>query len=141
MYEPALGTLFGPGLQEASSAPRETEPLRMAPANPEAVVADRVLEALEGKYKALLEWMRDRMRTLYFQREKSQGRELAFVTADDARLILDTDPNVPGPDRLKRNFMGSLFKAKGWEFTGQMIKSKTPGSHANRLLCWRYVGA
>ena len=60
--------------------------------------------------------------------------------AVDARIILDSAPGVPPPDELNRNFLGALFKAPGWEPTGAFSLSRTSGSHANRLVCWRYVG-
>lgn len=114
---------------------------RRAVANAEEVIADRTLATHESVRQELLDQLRQRMVVLYQQRLDAQGRELAYVTADDARLILDTDPKVPGPDELNRNFLGALFKAPGWQPTGQYIKSRTAGSHANRLLCWRWVGA
>lgn len=80
------------------------------------------------------------MISLYLQREKHQGRELAFVTADDARVILDTTPGISKD--MNRNFMGAIFKNdKRFKPTGQFYKSTTPGSRANRLMCWRYVGS
>jgi homoserine dehydrogenase len=59
------------------------------------------------------------------------------VTADDARSILDADPHVPADSKLCRNFMGQLFKTDHWEATGQVIRSRTTGSHGNLLFCWR----
>lgn len=122
----------------SSAAACDVKIYRLAPINPEIDVRNRVLEAMEANYKPLLDWLRDRMQRLYLDRLCHQGRELAFVTADDARLILDTDPQIPGPDRLCRNFLGQLFRAPGWSTTGQIRRSSTPGSHGNLLMCWRY---
>jgi hypothetical protein len=33
--------------------------------------------------------------------------------------------------------MGQLFKDGRWESTGQVIRSRTTGSHGNLLFCWR----
>ena len=117
----------------------KTKKMRKAPENPERLVADGVLDQ-HNRYRAsLLDWLRGHMRSLYAQRLQSQGRGLAFVTADDARRILDADERVPGPDRLNRNFLGALFvKGAGWEATGEYTHSQTPGSHGNRLCCWRF---
>lgn len=87
---------------------------------------------------------RDRMVRLYSQRRAKQGAD-AFVTADDARIILDSDPKYPPPTQMNRNFMGQLFMSKtvgkrDWEWNGKYVKSRTPGSHANPVKCWQYVG-
>lgn len=124
-----------PDQAEREAAPRS---YRLAPENPELVLRDAVLAALEGRYHSLLEYLRRRLRGLYEQRLERQGRELAHVTADDARLILDSDPNVPPPDRLCRNFLGQLFRSPGWQATGSIIRSHTAGSHGNLLFCWRF---
>jgi len=110
---------------------------RMASPNPEDAVARAVLDSLEGRYHSLLEYLRARMAELYRRRLAAQGYDLARVTADDARHILDNDPRVPGSDRLNRNFIGQLFRGGAWESTGELIKSQTPGSHGNLLRCWR----
>lgn len=107
--------------------------------DPEVVIRDAVLDQFECTRAGILDWLRGRMQTLYRQRLAAQGFALAFVTADDARVILDTDPRVPSPKDLNRNFLGKLFLAPGWTWTGQFRRSRTPGSHANLLRCWRYV--
>jgi len=38
------------------------------------------------------------------------------------------------------NWMGSLFKGKRWEFTGQRIKSIRKSAHAREIKVWRWVG-
>lgn len=105
--------------------------------NPEEVLRDRVLDTHEYTSGQILDELRLAMRRLYEKRLSAQGRELAFVTADDARVILDTDERYA--HLTNKNFMGSLFREKGWHKTGRIIKSKTPGSHANELKCWRWV--
>jgi hypothetical protein len=130
---------FGLFTSEAPPEPQQavSQPITLAPDNPELVLRDAVLEALEGRYESLLGWLRPRMEKLYRQRLASQGRELARCTADDARAILDADPHVPADSRLCKNFMGQLFKDGRWESTGQVIRSRTTGSHGNLLFCWR----
>lgn len=114
--------------------------LRMGPENVERVIAERVLDNLADRRKSLCEWLRVEMRLLYQRRLEKQGYELAYVTADDARVLLDAAPGVPGPDKLSRNFIGALFRGvKGWQPTGKIARSRTPGSHANMLHCWRWV--
>jgi len=114
------------------------ETYRMAPVNPESEIAEAILDAMEGKRHKLLEYLRTRLFQLYQKRLEKQGEALARVTADDARLILESDPNIPGADKLNRNFLGQLFRTPKWEFTGELIKSQTQGSHGNLLRCWRW---
>ncbi len=65
-----------------------------------------------------------------------------YVSADEARILLEIGIATQGIERPANHaFMGSLFKGSEWEFTGHRVKSETPGSHANELKCWRYVGA
>lgn len=116
----------------------DTHPLRYAHHNPEELVKARVLEDMNKLRRSLLDYLRRAMIDLYLRREASVGRENAYVTADDARLVLEAIPNLPPPERLNRNFMGALFReCDGFEPTGSYAKSRTPGSHANNLTCWR----
>jgi hypothetical protein len=110
------------------------------PWNAEREIRDSVLEDLAATRKSLLRWLRRELACVYRRLAEDAREGTAFVTADDARAILDNDPSVPGPDVLNRNFLGSLFMANGWEWTGDYHQSKTNGSHANRLKCWRYTG-
>lgn len=112
--------------------------------NPEEQIRDRVLDTLEYSAGQILDELRAAMVKLYLKRREKQGA-LAFVTADDARIILETDPKYPPASRLNRNFMGQLFRPLSgqdpdWEWTGEYIKSRTQGSHANPLKCWRWIG-
>lgn len=140
MFTPKGQTLeVAPGLVDTLSEQesRGPEPLPRLAGNPEEDAKDAVLGAMSWKHRDLLGELRQAMYTLWQKRRKHQGAA-AYVTADDARVILDADTTLP-PD-LNKNFMGSLFKGKQWEPTGEQVKSKTPGSHANRLMCWRWVG-
>ncbi|MBL4701600.1 MAG: hypothetical protein JKX85_10125 [Phycisphaeraceae bacterium] len=105
----------------------------------EVAKAHQVLDAMELSRGEYLDRIREKLAVLYRSRWVSQGLE-AFVSADDARDILNKMPNVPPPSRMNRNFLGQLFRADGWKFTGKTINSKTPGSHGNLLRCWRWVG-
>ena len=83
--------------------------------------------------------IRAAMKQTWLERCKKYGPS-AYVTADDARKVFEAIPDVPGPDRLSRNFLGAVFMPKRWVWTGGWTKSTTKGSHANPLKCWRYVG-
>jgi len=137
MQTPPMGLFAQPPEASVPPMPAREMPLTLAPDNPELVLRDAVLAALEGRYESLLNWLRERMEKLYRHRLTAQGYELARVTADDARAILDADPHVPADSKLCRNFMGQLFKTDHWEATGQVIRSRTTGSHGNLLFCWR----
>ena len=105
---------------------------------PEEAARDAALEAHEVNYAQTLAELRQAMRDLYRRRQALQG-SLAYVSADDARVIIDSDPRYANLDC--KNFLGSLYRgSKEWKATGQRIKSKTPGSHGNSLCCWRWVG-
>lgn len=107
---------------------------------PEELARDEALAGHEIRRASLLRWLRHEMRKLYAERVIERGHDAAFVCADDARQILDAEPRVPPPERLNRSFLGTLFKGeKGWRACG-FTKSRTAGSHANLLRCWRWVG-
>lgn len=101
--------------------------------NPEVAKANRVLARHEVNRKALFAWLRPQMQALYLRRVRELGAADAFVTADDAREIIDADPRYDG---LNRNCLGSLFLGGAWIACG-FHRSKTPGSHGNRLTKWR----
>ena len=98
---------------------------------------DAVLADLGDRKAELLDWLRKKLVIIYRFRCEDVGRINAYVTADDARRLLDADARFDG---MNRNFLGALFKASGWKPTGGFHKSETPGSHANRLIKWRYDG-
>lgn len=125
--------------QLAAAPPAPTEPHRRAPENPEKVLADRTLKLLEQANIRCLKWLRSRLAEIYCERRDKQGFDLAYVTADDARILIKAHDEFKKLTRM--NFMGSLFKdAPDFECTNEVIRSKTPGSKGNRLLCWRYIG-
>lgn len=141
-----MATLFDqpatPRIEPAPPPADALTALRLAPANPEVVIADATLDRLADARASLCTWLRRECQRIYLQRLDKQGFTLACVTADDARFILDNTPGVPGPEQLNRNFMGTLFrKSDGWRCTGQFIKSRTPGSRGNLIRCWRWEGA
>ena len=91
--------------------------------------------------RELLNWLRVQMVRLYRVSKLVEQHEEPFVTADDARKILAEAIEAGTVARPKcMNFLGSLFKAPGWVPAGGFIKSKTPGSHANRLVKWKFIG-
>lgn len=107
--------------------------------NPELDSRDAVLKQHEQNYASILDYLRGCLKLIYVRNREIDGE--SFVTADDARRIFE---NAIRSGRFVRphsmNFMGQLFKTKDWRFTGQRVKSQTPGSHANELKCWVYIG-
>ena len=112
--------------------PREREPS-------EVEKAQQVLDGFEYSRGEYLDMIRAGLRIVWKHRFDEVGHD-AYVTADDARAIFEAIPNVPGPKRLSRNFLGQVFRTDEWEWTDQYVKSKTPGLHGNPIKCWRYVG-
>lgn len=108
------------------------------PTVPEDMVKAGVLEYLADVHAPVLDWLRRGLIKLYRFRVEDVGRDAAYVTADDARKLL---PRYRGEVSACKNFMGALFQAKGWQFTGHRVNSQTPGSHSNELKAWRYVGS
>lgn len=100
---------------------------------------DQVMDMFEHKRKHWLTIIRLAMQQTWMERRAKYGID-AYVTADDARKVFEAIPDVPGPERLSRNFLGAVFAPMCWEFTGKYHKSETEGSHSNDLKCWRYVG-
>lgn len=57
------------------------------------------------------------------------------VTSDDVNDVLsrayDISPSELGPAA------GSVFKGKGWEFTGKRVRSRYVRNHSRELKVWR----
>jgi len=92
----------------------------------------------EPQRAGYLEAIREKMRRLYQMRVDLHGEHGAWVTADDAREFLELI--LRPPPAMSRNFLGATFKEPGWEVVGS-YHSSTRGSHGNRLLKWKWVGA
>lgn len=107
-----------------------------SPPSSEEQIRDEILADLGERRKEVLDWLRRRLVIIYRFRCEDVGKESAFVTADDARKIIDADERFKG---VNKNFLGALFKASGWRAVG-FHKSETPGSHANRLMRWIWEG-
>ena len=108
-----------------------------APRTEDEVKAD-VIDHLNREYGPLLDRLRAGLVKVYRFRVLDVGAANAYVTADDARRLLD---GYRGAKPACNNFLGSLFRAPGWQFTGDRVRSRTPGSHSNELKCWRYTGS
>jgi hypothetical protein len=107
---------------------------------PERAKAVSVLDTMASERRAWLTKMREEMAELYRHRVITWGEENAYVTADDARMFLEW-PDLGLPAGASPNLLGSLFRAPGWERSEHPDHaSSTPGSHANNLYRWRYVG-
>lgn len=106
---------------------------------PETEKRDRGIGIAADTNVSVLDWLRDAV--LRRHRELIHFGIRDYVTADDGRELFEfgvTNGHFERPASM--NFMGALFAAKGWKFTGERIKSKTAGSHANELKCWKWVG-
>lgn len=91
------------------------------------------------KHSTILDWARDAIYRRWKDLKRSGVRD--YVTADDVRELLEIAFEIGTWERPSNmNWMGSIFAGKAWEFTGNRVKSRTPGSHANELKCWVYVG-
>ena len=75
--------------------------------------------------------VRDAMRELY----RRTGRP---VSAADVREFFEAIPDVPPPTRLRRMFLGAVWKEKGWVPTGGLVKQTTKGCHAREVRTWRW---
>lgn len=102
--------------------------------HPEERKRDEILAILAELRRGYLETIRAYVESLYWQRRRLYG-DRAYVTADDARKHFEGLPDIPPPDEMSRNFLGCVFKGGGWEAVG-FYKSKTEGSHANRVFRW-----
>ncbi len=100
------------------------------PFNPELEWKKRILDDhARGRNGLLLEFLRGELIRKY-------GRN-RWLCADQARAVMRENGIV----LRNNNALGALFRAPGWETDGVRIHSRTPGSHANPLLRWRYMGS
>lgn len=125
---------------DGSWSPAAAKPDLRRQADLEEKAKAQAIEKLQRVRRGWLTFLRGRLIKLYESRVAVYPFD-AYVTADDARVILESQPDCPPASELNRSFLGALFKTAGWESTGKYITSNTPGSHANRLVCWRYVCA
>ena len=71
----------------------------------------------------------------------AKAREIAFgiasrrgvVTIDDVRLEMKLPPGKTN----SQNWIGSVFKTRDWEHTGQVYSSELPSNHARLIRVWR----
>jgi hypothetical protein len=108
-------------------------------ANEEGEKAKReVLAGHSARRKAALAWLHGEMVDLYRTR-LARNEADAWVTVVDARRAYrrysEADPNAD------LRFLGSLFRARGWEkVPGVTAKNTDEGNHARPVDVWRYVG-
>lgn len=103
---------------------------------------DQVMRRFEATHGDWLTVLRGAMRLVY--RRRCRRNVEAYVTADDARRVFEslttaterTEMLARNPKAM--NFMGALFQAPGWVWTGDWSRSETPGSHRNMLRRWRW---
>lgn len=108
------------------------------PPEPEEAKKVKGMAVAADTHRTALDWLRDAIKAKWRELQRTGVRN--YVTADDARILLEIGVGTGIERPRNNNFMGSLFAGKEWEFTGNFIKSQTAGSHANLLRCWRYVG-
>lgn len=116
-------------------------PLFGPPPEPEPAKAQSVLDAMAEERRAWLRYMRARLAQTYLARVTERGRDAAYVTADDARQLMDDEPTLCGlPAGASTNLLGALFRGWEWQQINRGHVSSTPGSHGNILARWRFVG-
>ena len=98
----------------------------------ELFAADAALAAQEKTHAELLQALRAELARL----PAADPTTGAGVSADDARPFLERWKLNENGGR-KKNYLGCLFRAKGWRREGEK-KSTTPGSHGNRIGLYVY---
>lgn len=111
---------------------------------PELELRDRVLEDLAERRAHFVTVLRDRMAALYLERRHlarlaGEDADAVYVTSTDVREEFESLPNIPPPDKLSRNFLGTIFRSDAWEACG-VEPSTTPGRRGALIRRWRYVG-
>ena len=120
---------------------RTYPPDLFTPRPPERERAVSVLDRMADERRAWLERMRSEMAGLFLLRVEAWGNNSAFVTADDARLLMEGRPDLALPAGASTNLVGALFKGGHWSRSYHRDHiSNTPNSHGNDLYRWRYVG-
>ena len=127
------------------STVRTFPPDLFAPRAPEPDVragAD-VLGRMAEERREWLDRMRAELVRVYRVRVDAFGEHdlRCYVTADDARRIMETRPGFALPAGASPNILGSLFRAPGWERSRHRDhQSSAVNGHGNPLYLWRYVG-
>lgn len=85
--------------------------------------------------------LRDELRKRYLERKASWPIAWGepYVTADDARSLMEKNDALRPPPHRSNNALGSLFLVKGWRRIGDHV-STTKGAHRNRIGRWAWVG-
>jgi hypothetical protein len=110
------------------------------PAITESEARDRGMAIAADTNKSVLDLLRESVKLRYRALASAGIRD--WVSADDARELFEIGVALGAYERpASMNFLGSLFKCSDWEWTGEFHKSATSGSHQNRLMKWRYIGA
>lgn len=106
---------------------------------PEEEAKNEALDTFERETGEWLSRLRDEMRKVYDYRVNTKGYRFAYVTADDARRLMQHRPDFRPPAGVSMNATGALFRTNGWKVVGY-TKSVTKGSHGNRIARWAYLG-
>jgi hypothetical protein len=61
------------------------------------------------------------------------ARERGSVTTDEVRMQLGLTPGRSN----EQNWMGSIFRDERFEWSGEVVLSKIPASHARMIKVWR----
>ena len=88
-----------------------------------------------------LELLRDELRKVYLRRKNDWPVSWGdpYVTADDARTLMERDPALRPPPHRSNNALGSLFLGKNWRRIGDHVSTQS-GAHRNRIGRWAWVG-
>lgn len=101
----------------------------------DAVEQFDLVEALERRDDGIRQVAENNERFLRVARELAQqiAKHKRGITCDDVRAVCPLDP-------LHSNAWGALFKAKGWQWTGEYRRSALIQGHGNLQRVWRYIG-
>lgn len=107
--------------------------------NPEEQAKEHILAVLQDLRQQYIEEIRHEMIDRSVRRLGTRFEDRSIVTPDEAREYFEKHMDPPPASELSRNFLAGVFRGRGWETVG-MMKSRTKGSHANRLFAYRWRG-
>lgn len=89
-----------------------------------------------ARLRALLVQLFQQRRALGYRWPSQSGQP--YVTADDAIALAQRHQLGEGASNWK--WLGALFRAEGWRWTGDVIESKRASNKARLVRCWRWEG-
>lgn len=103
---------------------------------------ERVLAQHESGHEDRLEFIREKLRELYAERDAAFWRNPSaprpYVTADDAAKVLEAASNLGyTDDDAPKPWFGSIFRKKGWHAVG-WVPSLRAGNNNRMIRSWRW---